>query len=72
MAKKDAVAASANLLGATGLSGKAVTSITAHKHGDVLVIEIGFSGGSAFIKSSKGVVKVGGGTEWDTGSEIIS
>lgn len=72
MAKKEASPSAANILGPTGLSGKTVTSISAHQHGNVLVIDIGYSGGSTIIKASKGMVKVGGSTDWDSGTVILS
>lgn len=72
MPKKEASAQNANILGVSGLNAKSVTGINVHQNADVLVIEISFSGGSTFIKSRKGIVKVGGSEEWETGTVIFS
>lgn len=70
MPSKSAVIANQNILAASGLSGKTMTGINVHSAGDVVVIEISYSGGSTFIKEKKGVVKVGGDAEWETGTQV--
>lgn len=71
MAAKDKSPKNADILAVSGLNGKSVTSVNAHIDADILVIEIGFSGGSTFIKTQKGVVKVGGNASWETGTVLL-
>lgn len=61
---------SVNLLAASGLSGKAVTGIYAYKQGAVDVVEVQYSGGSAFIKFSQGRVEAGGTQAFGSGTEV--
>jgi len=72
MPKKETTAQNVNILGSSGLSGKSVTGVNAHMVADTLVIEISYSGGSTFIKERKGIVKVGGTEEWETGTVVLT
>ena len=72
MPAKETTPRASNILGLTGMSGKSVTGVFAHQHGDMLVIAIAHSGGTTLIKASKGVVKVGGTTDWESGTVVLS
>jgi hypothetical protein len=68
---KDKVAASKSIGGLIGATGKTITSINAHIHGNVTVIELGYSGGPQYIKVRHGNVEFGGTHEWNTGTQIL-
>lgn len=59
-----------NVIAASGLNGKSITSLEVYVHGAVTVVEIGFSGGSQFVKVKQGQAEVGGTNEWGTGTQI--
>ena len=64
------VKSSGGQLTTAGLSGKTVTNVLVHKHGAVMVFEVVFSGGSAFLKHKQGVAEIGGTIEWGTGTQV--
>jgi hypothetical protein len=58
------------VLTASGLSGKTVTGVFVSGAGSLVVVEIAYSGGSQFIKSSQGQVEVGGTADFGSGTLI--
>lgn len=61
---------SLNLLAASGLNGKAITGLYAYRQGSVDVLEVQYSGGSAFLKFYLGRVEAGGTQVWGSGTEL--
>jgi hypothetical protein len=45
--------------------------VDAYQHGNVIVFEISYSGGSQFLKVQQFKAEVGGTAEWGTGTQIL-
>jgi hypothetical protein len=65
---KSELPSNSDVLAAAGLSSKTITGASAYRHGSVCVVELSFSGGSAFIKVKQNQIEVGGTNEWGTGT----
>lgn len=71
MSLKDAIHKHNNILGASGLSGKAITGVEVYQNGSVIVVEINYSGGSQYVKVNGLQVEVGGSADWNTGTKVL-
>lgn len=67
---KTDVAAHGNILNVSGLSGKSITALDWWRNGVVDVIEVGFSGGTVFLKMRNSQFEYGGDGNWGTGTRI--
>jgi hypothetical protein len=68
---KAQLASNSGITGMLGIAGKTITSINAFRHGSVEVLDILCTDAvHYFIKSSSGMVEVGGTAEWGTGTKV--